>query len=235
MFVMTIICAGVIAGLIQSRKLTEGSIAQGSALAAAESYMEQMRGMSLAILINDTSGVLDSAQNPKPNNGNGTALGTTSYQILTELDNVTTDSLWTSTGTPPDIGAPGFNPSNGSPAGAIDNLKDIPSNPLNLGNTLSWSAPTTIGTTTFPAVWPNAHNYTDGNGTAFTAPSQFNIHVNFWVWVQDISVGTGLPADQHNAYAITLIYSWKFWNGIYYQTFTGSLRTIRSVVPTWNK
>jgi hypothetical protein len=212
--------------MIQSRRMTEGSIAQGSALAAAESYMEQMRGMSLASLVN-SGGLLDTAQNPLPNLS-------ASYQILTELDNVTTDSLWTSTGTPPDIGAAGFTPGN-TPAGVVNNLKDIPADPLNVGSQLSWNASTTIGSTTFAAVWPGANNYADGSGTAFTAPMQKNIHVDFWVWIKDISVGTGLPAAQHNAYSITLIYTWKFWDGLEWQSFTGCLRTIRSVVPTWNK
>ncbi|HXA81353.1 MAG TPA: hypothetical protein VNV14_08775, partial [Opitutaceae bacterium] len=116
LLIATLVFCGVIAVLIQSRRLTEGSVAQNAALSAVESYIEQMKCMNA-------------------NNLTATPIPTQKNYDSTDLSG----QLTPSTGTPPKLSS--FTPGNTStaPAGVVDNLQDIPSNVNSPGATIAWT------------------------------------------------------------------------------------------------
>lgn len=57
-----------------------------------------------------------------------------------------------------------------------------------------------------------------------------DLQINIWIWVQDL---TGSAANVENAKAITMIYTWQFKDGGRTRSFRDSVRTIRSVVPSY--
>ncbi|HXA14553.1 MAG TPA: prepilin-type N-terminal cleavage/methylation domain-containing protein [Opitutaceae bacterium] len=206
--ILGLVFAGVLGGLIQSRRLTEGSVAQSSAQAAVESYMEQMLSMPLASLTGSINGINTNTA-PAP------------YQIPTMKDETNTDYLEISnngstTPTIPDLSTltPGVTPT--TPAGIIDNLKEIPANPNNPGTLSTWTV-----------IWPNAQLATSNQTNA--TPRTNNLHMNIWVWLTDLS---GTTPNAQTVYGITMIYTWQFWDGFGTQYFMGSLRNIRSNATT---
>jgi type II secretory pathway pseudopilin PulG len=223
MLIATIVFAGVIAGLVQSRRLTEGSLAQSNAQAAVESYMEQMTNtVSLANLINSTStDVAGNPQNPNPS--------LTSYSIPTQSSDASfgNDPLWTSTGTPPDLQQIKQTPGVTSFANCVDNLKEVPANPNNPGATIAWGTLWPGTNTTVSKV----HVPLDTLGNV-VPPKINNLHLNLWVWVQNIS-DTSSSFTPRNVYSITIIYTWQFFSGLGKQYYVGSLRTVRSTVKTY--
>ena len=98
MTILLLIMAGLIATMIQSRRMTEGSIRQNMAVNIVTSYLEQMKGMANTSL--------------------------TISPIPTQDDEATSDTLTPSTGTPPSLSS--FTPGGTTPAGCVDNLKDFP-------------------------------------------------------------------------------------------------------------
>jgi Tfp pilus assembly protein PilV len=223
LFVLWLVIAGALAGLIQSRRLTEGSVAQSSAQAAVESYMEQMMSMPLASLIGtNNNGINTSNTNTYITaTSGGTSTGSQWYVIPTQKDETNYDGLeisnnGSSTPTIPDPSTltPGKTPI--TPAGVIDNLKEIPANP---------NAPGTL--TTWSALWPNALSTSIPTNTA--TPRTNNLHMNIWVWLTDLSNTT---PNAQAVYGITIIYTWQFWDGFGTQYFMGSLRNIRSSAIT---
>jgi prepilin-type N-terminal cleavage/methylation domain-containing protein len=237
MLIFGLMSAGVVAGLVQSRRLTEGSVAQASAQAAVESYMDQLESMSLQQLLN-----LDSNNNPQ---------WTPLYAIPTQKteDPVTgLDPLvWSNiaAANPPAQGfgglptipqlstlrlTPGV-----TPAGVVDNLKEIPADTNNPGAQTTWNGKT--------GIWPGANYGTanlpeDSNGNVIQ-PHTNNLHVNIWVWVSDLSDpnpavdATLNPTGNAQAvYGITIIYTWQFNNGLGTQYYMGTLHTVRSSL-TW--
>ena len=208
--IVVMVFAGTLAGLVQSRRLTEGSLAQSNAQAAVASYMEQLKSMPIYQLIGDPNQTVDNAGNYTPNLG-------ASFSLPTIQNDSTAgaDPLMTSNGTAiPTISSliPGQ-----TPTGVIDNLKEVPANPSNPGSATTWNA-----------VWPAAQLST-ANETN-TTPMSNNLHVNIWVWVTDLS-GTSTYAQ--NVYGITMIYTWQFKDGLGTQYFIGTLRSVRSIVKTY--
>ena len=212
--IAVMVFAGVLGGLVQSRRLTEGSLAQSNAQSAVASYMEQLKSMAIYDLINDDSTtypkLVDSAGNYQPHLDSSYSLPTIQNESTAGAD-----PLVTSNGTAiPDITTltPGHTPS-----GIIDNLKEIPANPSNEGSPTSWST-----------VWPGAQLSTANETNS--SPMSNNLHMNVWVWVTSLS-STGTYAQ--NTYGITMIYTWQFWDGFETQYFMGSLHSIRSIVKTF--
>lgn len=205
------------AGLMQSRRLTEGSVAQNMALTIAEGYMEQIKSMTL---INVVGGTTDTSGN--------LVLTTSSYSIPTQLDANTSDPLYTSTGSPPALSSltPGT-----SPSGVVDNLKNFVVN--------SSVTPTQ---TTWQSVWPNANNYptttvgrtdlkmniwvwvTDLSGSTSKSAKAYGITM-IYTW-QFTTNGITTASDSSRAYG-TDTGSGGTSYGI------GSVRTIRSSVPSF--
>jgi len=211
--ILALCMGGIMAALLQSRRLTEGSVAQGSAITLVQGYIEQMKNMELLQLI---GGKTDK-------NGN-LMLTTTSYSIPTLLDAHTSDPLQTSTGSPPALSSitPGVTPS-----GVVDNLKhfDI-SKDLTATSGTDTDADSTATTTqvTWASAWPGARNYPDGTVGAT------DLKLNLWVWVTDLSDASSLSAK---VYGVTIIYTWQFQDGGSTRYHVGTVRTIRSSVPTF--
>lgn len=157
MTVLAISLGGLLATLLQSRRVAESAISADTAAIIVQSYMEQLKSMPIALMANQ--------------NSSGVAQLSTSFSLATQSDQTTNDPLQTSTGTPPLLSSltPGF-----SPSGAIDNLKDVPNQNggLNTGSASTWNT-----------VWPKAATYSYSAGTPYTG----DFYINMWVWITDLS------------------------------------------------
>jgi Tfp pilus assembly protein PilV len=208
--VLALAMGGTFAALMQSRRLTEGSIGQNSALTIVQGYVEQMKNMELTELV----GGSDGKGNP--------VLNTASYSIPTRLDESHTDPLLTSTGSPPALSSitPGVTPS-----GVVDNLKNVDMI-RDSSSTSSYSADTTGAATTvqvpWNTAWPGASTFPAGNVGAT------DLKINIWVWVSDLSTSAA-----QRVYGVTLIYTSQYTDGGKVKYQLGTVRTIRSVVPTY--
>lgn len=170
--ILALVLGGLLAMIIQSRRLTEGSIVQSAVNTIIQGYLEQMKNMAYSDLTVSPS-------------SSGTTL-----EIPTRLDESTADPLTLSWGAPPN---PIPAPSAANPTNAITNTKTI-----NLRT---------------PAV---------------TAADTLSLRI--WVWVQDLS---GSATNVTNAKSITIIYTYDVRDGGRTKTFRNSIRSIRSVVPTY--
>ncbi len=170
--VLSLLSIGVLAMIMQSRRLTEGSIVQNSVVTVMQGYIEQVKSMDYSLLAPS----LPSAP-------------ATPITIPTVLDEVTPDPLTLSWGTAPTtavaIGT--------TPTGAVSNAKTIA-----IKN---------------PAVNPND-----------------TLNLTIWVWVQDL---TDIAHNVGGSKAITMIYTYQFRDGGRLRSIRGTLRTIRSVVPSF--
>ncbi len=170
--VLSIAMGGIMATLIQSRRLTEGSVYQNSAVTIMQGYVEQMKNM-------EYSQVIVSAATEPP----------AALKIPTMLDQANPDPLTLSWGTPP-----ATMPAAGAvPTGGVTNTRviDINNTPTN---------------------------------------TKDDLEMKLWVWVQDL---TGTSPDGVDAKAITVIYNWKTKDGGRERITQGSVRTIRSLVPSF--
>lgn len=170
--VLSIAMGGIMATLIQSRRLTEGSVYQNSAVTIMQGYVEQMKNM-------EYSQVIVSAATEPP----------AALKIPTMLDQSSPDPLTLSWGTPP-----ATMPAAGAvPTGGVTNTRviDINNTPTN---------------------------------------TKDDLEMKLWVWVQDL---TGTSPDVVDAKAITVIYNWKTKDGGRERITQGSVRTIRSLVPSF--
>jgi prepilin-type N-terminal cleavage/methylation domain-containing protein len=167
--VMSIVLGGLLSMIMQSRRLTESSIVQNSAVNIVQGYLEQMKSMDYA------SVTLSPAT--------GTAT------IATQLNESATDPLTLSNGTPPTT-LPAIGT---TPTGAVDNVKSI--------------------AIRYPTVNPND-----------------TLSLNLWIWVVDL---TGSSTYVTNAKSITMIYTYTFRDGGRLRQTRGTIRSIRSVVPTF--
>jgi prepilin-type N-terminal cleavage/methylation domain-containing protein len=219
MAILAMTMAGVYATLMQSRRMTEGSIAGGTALTIVEGYLEQMKNMEL----NQMVGGSDANGNPQMAAG--------SFVMPTLLNQSLPDQITVSTGSPPALSTltPGV-----TPAGVQDNLKSY-SVAAGAGATSLFGAGSVSTTTQVPwtTIWPHALNYAnaESDGVANSANTGLSdLHLNLWVWVSDLSATT---PQATKVYAVNLIYTWQFVNGGQTQYYMGEVRTIRSNVPTF--
>jgi prepilin-type N-terminal cleavage/methylation domain-containing protein len=210
--VLAIVMGGVFAALMQTRRLTEGSVVQNSALTIMQGYIEQMKNMELSQLV----GGSDAKGNPVLNTG--------SFSIPTRLDDTHLDPLVTSTGSPPAITSitPGTTPS-----GLVDNLKNFDmikdATDTNTVTDTSDSGSASTAQVAWNTVWPNATTYPT------TQVGKTDLKMNVWVWVSDLSVST----TAQKVFGITLIYTWQYLDGGRIRYHMGSVRTVRSTVPTF--
>jgi type II secretory pathway pseudopilin PulG len=170
--VLTVTSGGILAMIIQSRRLTEGSIVQNSVVTIMQGYIEQVKSMEYGLLAVS----LPTAPSVDPT-------------IPTVLDEATPDPLTLSWGSPP----PALPALGTTPTGAVTNIKSIA-----IKN---------------PAVNPND-----------------TLTLTIWVWVQDL---TDIPNNIGGSKAVTMIYTYQFRDGGRIKSFRNSLRTIRSVVPSF--
>jgi prepilin-type N-terminal cleavage/methylation domain-containing protein len=102
--VLSLLALGVLAMIIQSRRLTEGSIVQNSVVTVMQGYIEQCKSMEYSLLVPSAS-----------------TAPATPLTLPTVLDEVTPDALTLSWGTPPTT-LPALGT---TPTGAVDNTKII--------------------------------------------------------------------------------------------------------------
>lgn len=169
--IMALLMGGIMAMIMQSRRLTEGSIVQNCVVTIVQGYMEQMKNMEYALVA--------------PSGASASPVVT----IPTMLDETTADTLTVSWGSPPSS-----MPALGTtPTGAVDNAKSV-----------------AIRT---PAVTPSD-----------------TLSINIWVWVKDL---TGTATNVTNAKSITMIYTYQVRDGGRTKSYRGSIRSVRSVVPSF--
>jgi hypothetical protein len=210
--VLAVTMGGVFAALMQSRRLTEGSVVQNSALTVVQGYVEQMKNMELVELV----GGQDSKGNP--------VLNTASYSIPTRLDDTHTDPLMTSTGTPPDLNSitPGTTPS-----GVVDNLKrfDTAKDSTDTSTTTDTvdSGAAATAQVAWNTVWPGALTF------PATTVGKTDLKLNLWVWITDLSVST----TAQRVFGIRVIYTWQYQDGGRVKYNVGTVRVIRSSVPSF--
>jgi len=205
--ILAMLLMGILATMIQSRRLTETSISQTLASTIAQSYMEQLKGCSIAQLANW--------------NANSSAQLGTSYLLPNFSADNTADPMYTSTGTPPALTSltPGVTPG----GGAVDNFKDYNPNAAGYGTSTS-------NATTWAALWPGGSS--SGFSAAFNqSPQVDDLHMNFWIWIYDFGAASTAVSQ---VYGITIIYTWQVRDGgrVYYKSDT--LHSIRSNVQSYS-
>lgn len=109
--VMAFVFAGMMGAFVQSRRLTEGSVFQNSAITVIQGYLEQIKNMDFSEIPYYSGSTLKRG-----------SITTADNTIYTQLDSDTMDVLRISTGTPLSAATvtPGVVPS-----GVVDNLKLI--------------------------------------------------------------------------------------------------------------
>ncbi len=212
MTVLAVAMGGVFASLMQSRRLTEGSVIQNSALTIVQGYIEQMKNMELK----DVVGGVDSDGVPQ--------LNTTSFAIPTRLDASVSDTLQTSSGSPPALSS--F-VAGTTPSGLVDNLRgyDVLKDSTDTNDDSADSGYAATGTMNWTAAWPGALNY-----PAAATVGRTHLKMNIWVWVSDL---TGSSTYAQRVFGVTLIYTWQYQDGGRVKYHVGTVRTVRSTVPTF--
>jgi type II secretory pathway pseudopilin PulG len=214
LLILALALGGVLAALVQSRRLTEGSVSQNSALTVVQRYVEQMKNMELKKIVNSAT---DPASGGTPNLGSSFTINTRYKEPPSSGADDGLDPLQTSTGTPPDLSTltPGVTPS-----GVVDNLKDFPDNSGTQGAATAWST-----------IWPGARNYPTPSSLVQTSTAYpGDLHLNMWVWVKDLS---GTTSNAAEVYGITVIYTWQYKDGAKVRYLMGTVRSIRSAVPSF--
>jgi type II secretory pathway pseudopilin PulG len=180
--ILAMIVVAVFGSLLQSRRLSEGSISQNSAVAIVQGYIEQMKSMEFTDLPYTMSGSTTIVS--------GASTAVPSGQVPTRLDEKTVDPLVLSTA----LTFPALSTITLSPQ-SITNVKD------NI-------------------------KVVDINKTPSTTD---DLKLNLRVWVQDIS-SPSVSATQVRA--ITIQYAYQVNDGARSRIHRGTVRSIRSVVPT---
>jgi len=199
MTILTIVIVGTLGALLQSRRLTEGSIYQNAALTVVHGYLEQIKEADFANIPYYKGTTFVPSGNTDPIQGLDTSLRP--YAIKTLLNNTDVDThdetngetisdyLLISSGNPPDLAS--VVAGGATPAHVRNNLKLIDVNQ--------------------------------------TTSKNDDLNLRLWVWVQDASDPT---FDATQVRSITIIYHWAM-NGLpQTKWFKGSVRSLRSAVPT---
>jgi hypothetical protein len=81
-------------------------------------------------------------------------------------------------------------------------------------------------------MWPHALDYSNAStfGVVSTTTGRTNMHLNLWVWIKNLS---GTPTYAQKTYGITIIYTWQFVDGNRIRYSVGTVRSIRSAVPSF--
>jgi prepilin-type N-terminal cleavage/methylation domain-containing protein len=221
--ILAMTLTGILAIQLQSRRLTEGSVYQNTALTIVQGYLEQMKNMDLNSLVNADS--------------NGNAQLSSTYTIPTMYSDSVNDNIKTSTGTVPSLASL---TAGTTPSGIQDNLKSFDmAKDVTIGTTESMTnTDTSAGSTTlrvaWTTLWPNARDYSNaissGYTTAATQTGVTDMHINLWVWITDLSNTTTYA---QKTYGITIIYTWQFLDGARTRYAVGTVRSVRSAVPSF--
>ena len=204
--IMSIMMVGILAALMQTRRLASASVAQNCALTIVQGYVEQLKNTPLQQFIN---------ANPadaqiKPILTSSFVLPTMKDQNNTTIYLSTTKStvsLSTLTGSPPGI----------TPADVVDNLQ-----------TFDMDIRTNAATTTWAAIWPGANTTLTPYPT--TTPGVTDLRMNFWVQITDL---TPSASAKCKAYGFVIVYTWQYLDGGRIRYAMDSVRSIRSAVQTF--
>lgn len=223
MGIMSIMMAGILAALMQTRRLSAASVAQNCALTIVQGYVEQLKNMPLQQFVN-------SALNDQYLNPNISA----SYNLFTLKDQALpyrglnpTSQLWTTPPSVPLSTLTGATPLGTTPTNVVDNLQRFDMDNVAIATATSWSA-----------VWPNANhakaypaydsvNYpNDHNGQ----PGSTDLCMNFWVRIEDL---TPTATSMCKAYGYVIVYTWQYLDGGRVRYAMDSVRSVRSAVQTY--
>ena len=220
MAILAMALMGILAIQMQSRRLTEGSVYQNTALTIVQGYLEQMKNIDLNTLLN-----ADASGNPRIS---------TSYTLPTKYSDTITDGIKTSTGTPPPLASltPGVTPTG---IGVQDNLKgydmakDVTDTSMTSTDTSYYDVSAQVPWST---MWPGATDYSTASefGVSSTTTGKNDVHMNLWVWITDLSNTTTYA---QKTYGITIIYTWQFIDGGRIRYAIGTVRTVRSNIPSF--
>lgn len=100
---------------------------------------------------------------------------------------------------------------------------DVTADPL----TLSPLAPLTPASLSPPAVPTSVYD----NTKIFDVNRAADLTLHIWVWIEDLTPG-GYGATQQ-AKVITLVYMWQIQDGTNTRSYTGMIKNLRSLVPTF--
>jgi type II secretory pathway pseudopilin PulG len=211
--VMGIMIAGILAALMQTRRLASASVAQNCALTIVQGYMEQLKNMPLQQFVN--SDPVDTQNNPRLGPpllmaANGFVLPTmknqsdTTTQLRTTPTSVTLATLTSA--------AAGV-----TPTGVVDNLQTFDMDLLSSGVTTTWAA-----------IWPGAN--TTLTPYPSTTPKVTDLRMNFWVQISDLTPSSSAKCK---AYGFIIVYTWQYVDGGRIKFAKDSVRSIRSAVQTF--
>lgn len=197
--VLGMVVVGVLAALVQSRRLTEGSIYQNAALTVVQGYLEQIKESDFAnvpyylgntLIAGNSNDPIAGVTSANRSKAIKTLLNNTDVDTIANADGETiSDFLLISAGDPPALSS--ITPGGTTPSGVEDNVKLI-----------------------------------DVNQT--TSKSD-DLRLRLWVWVKDASASS---YDATQVRSIVIIYQWAMSDGGKTRWFVGSVRSIRSAVPT---
>lgn len=218
MAILAMALMGILAIQMQSRRLTEGSVYQNTALTIVQGYLEQMKNIDLNTLLNADA--------------NGNPQISASYSLPTKYNDAITDPIKTSTGSPPDLSTitPGTTPS-----GVQDNLKSYDMYKDTTDTSMTQTDTTYYDVTkqvAWSTQWPNATDYSGAStyGTVSTTTGKNDLHMNLWVWINDL---TGTTTYARQTYGITIVYTWQYIDGGRIRYSMGTVRTVRSNIPSF--
>ena len=189
--VLGLLCVGILATLIQSRKLTEGSLYQSSANTVMQGYVEQIKNMEFSDLPYTTSaGVVVP----------GSVAGSPSSLLTRSINRALNSS------------------------GEMENVSDV----LRISTATTIPEPKTILSSTPPAgVVENIKTFDINNSEG---NPKDDLRLRIWLWITDVSDSS---VDATQVRGITIIYSWRVNVDQEARSFVGTIRTIRSAVPTF--
>ena len=204
--VMSIMMAGILAALMQSRRLASSSIAQNCAITIVQGYIEQLKNMPLQEFVNaDAADVQDN-----PHLTTSFLLPTMKDQSNTEVQLSTTPStvsLSTLTSATPGV----------TPANVVDNLQ-----------TFAMDSQTAVGASTWAVAWPGAN--TTLTPYPSDPPGKTDLRMNFWVQITDL---TPTASSKCKAYGMVIVYTWQYLDGGRVKYSMDTVRSIRSAVQTF--
>lgn len=221
--VMSIMMAGILAALMQTRRLASASVAQNCATTIVQGYVEQLKNIPLQAFVN--ADPTDTQNNPNL---------TVSFLLPTlkdqtrplNSDDPPPNQLETTPSTVPLATLTSATPGT-TPAGVVDNLQ-----------TFDVDSRTIAGTTTWAATWPGANTTlqpypaADARYPSNTnvTPGKSDLHMNFWVQIIDL---TPAASSKCKAYGFVIVYTWQYVDGGRIKYAMGSVRSIRSAVQTF--
>jgi hypothetical protein len=204
--IMGTVFAGILACLMQTRRLAAASIFQNCAITIVQGYIEQIKNIPLQQFVN--ASVTDTQNNP---------VLTTSFSLPTLKDQ--SGAVITLQTTPSGIAASTLlNATPGTtPTGVVDNLQSF-----------DMDSRVSSGTTTWASIWPNANTTLAAYPTE--TPKRSDLRMNFWVHITDL---TPTSAAKFKSYGVLIVYTWQYTDGNRLRYAKDSVRTIRSAVQTF--